>query len=68
MRFGTRNVESLYITGSVVSISKEVSNIRFVRFSGSAGGGTQPAREYTFLYGKWNENHELGFSENRMSS
>jgi hypothetical protein len=24
------------------------------------GGGTKPAGEYTFLYGKGNENHELG--------
>jgi hypothetical protein len=24
------------------------------------GGGTEPAREYTCLYGKGNENHELG--------
>jgi hypothetical protein len=24
------------------------------------GGGTEPAREYTFFYEKWNENHELG--------
>jgi hypothetical protein len=31
-----------------------------VRFSGSAGGGTEPAGEYTFFYGKVNENHELG--------
>jgi hypothetical protein len=23
-------------------------------------GGTEPAGEYTFLYGKGNENHELG--------
>jgi hypothetical protein len=23
------------------------------------GGGTEPARQYTFFYGKWNENHEL---------
>jgi hypothetical protein len=24
------------------------------------GGGTKPAGEYTFFYGKWNENYELG--------
>jgi hypothetical protein len=24
------------------------------------GGGTKPAGEYTFCYGKRNENHELG--------
>jgi hypothetical protein len=24
------------------------------------GGGTKPAGEYTFLYEKGNENHELG--------
>jgi hypothetical protein len=23
------------------------------------GGGTEPVREYTFFYGKRNENHEL---------
>jgi hypothetical protein len=24
------------------------------------GGGTKPTGEYTFFYGKGNENHELG--------
>jgi hypothetical protein len=24
------------------------------------GGGTEPTDEYTFIYGKGNENHELG--------
>jgi hypothetical protein len=24
------------------------------------GGGTKAADEYTYFYGKWNENHEIG--------
>jgi hypothetical protein len=32
----------------------EVQEVRWV------GGGTKPAGEYTFFYGKGNENHELG--------
>jgi hypothetical protein len=35
-----------------------------MRFGGSAGqmrgGGTEPEGDYTFFYGKGNENHELG--------
>jgi hypothetical protein len=27
---------------------------------GWEGGGTEPAGEYTFFYGKGNENHETG--------
>jgi hypothetical protein len=35
------------------------------------GGGTEPAGEYTFFYGKGNENHELGivfFAHKRIIS
>jgi hypothetical protein len=35
------------------------------------GGGTEPAGEYTFFYGKGNENHELGtgfFVHKRITS
>jgi hypothetical protein len=63
MRLGTWNVISLYRAGSLVTVSKELSKCRLdlvgvqVRW---AGGGTEPAEEHTFFYGKGNENHELG--------
>jgi exonuclease III len=64
MRFGTWNIRSLYRVGSLMTVSRELSRYRLdlvgvqeVRWEGS---GTLPAGEYTFLYGKGNENHELG--------
>jgi hypothetical protein len=63
IRFGTWNVRSLHRAGSLVAASKEISKyeielvgVQDVRWE---GGGTEPA-EYTFLYRKGNENHELG--------
>jgi hypothetical protein len=44
------NVKSSY-TGSLVTVSKEQV---------TWNGGTELAGEYTYLYGKGNENHELG--------
>jgi hypothetical protein len=64
MRFGTWNVRSLYRAGSLRTVAEEISKYKFdlvrvqkVRWT---GGGTEPAGEYTFFYGKRNENHELG--------
>jgi hypothetical protein len=63
MRLGTWNVRSLYRAGSLVTVSKKLSKYRLdlvgvqVRWE---GGGTEPAGEYTFFYGKGNNNHELG--------
>jgi exonuclease III len=64
MKLGTWNVRSLYWSGSLVTVSKKLSKYRMdlvgvqeVRWE---DGGTEPAVEYTFLYGKGNENHELG--------
>jgi exonuclease III len=64
MRFGTWNVRSLYRAGSLMTVLKELSRYRLdlvgaqeVRWEGN---GTLPAAEYTFFYGKGNENHELG--------
>jgi hypothetical protein len=49
-----------------MTVSRELSQLKLdlvgvqeVRWE---GGGTKPAREYTFFYGKGNENNELGTS------
>jgi hypothetical protein len=62
--FGTWNIRSLYRVGSLMTVSRELSRYRLelvgvqeVRWEGS---DTAPAGEYTFFYGKENENHELG--------
>jgi hypothetical protein len=64
MRFGTWNVRRIYIAGSLRAEKKEISKYKLdlmgvleVRWD---RGGTEPAGEYTFFYGKGNENHELG--------
>jgi hypothetical protein len=64
MRFRLRNVRSLYRTGSLVTVSRELAKYKLdlvgvqeVRWE---GGGTETAGEHTFFYGKGNENHELG--------
>jgi exonuclease III len=64
LRLGTWNVRSLYRAGSLVTVSKELSKYRLnlvgvqeVRWE---GGGTERAGEYTFFYGKGNQNHERG--------
>jgi exonuclease III len=64
MRFGTWNVRSMYRAGSLRAVAEEISKYKLdfvgvqeVRWS---GGGTEPTGDYTFSYGKGNENHELG--------
>jgi hypothetical protein len=58
------NVRSLYRADSLMTVSRELARYKLdlvgvqeVRWE---DGGTKPAREYTFFYGKENENHELG--------
>jgi hypothetical protein len=41
-------------------VSKYKSDLLGVQQVRWGGGGTEPAGEYTFFYGKGNENHELG--------
>jgi hypothetical protein len=56
MRFGTWNFRSMYRAGSLRAIAEEISKyyldlvgVQKVRWD---GGGTEPAGEYTFFYGK----------------
>jgi hypothetical protein len=65
MRFGMWNVRSMYGECLLRAVGEEISKYKLdlvgvqeVRWD---GGGTEPACEYTFFYGKGNENHELGF-------
>jgi hypothetical protein len=63
MKFGTLNTRSLYRAGSLKTVSRELARYKLdlvgvqVRWE---GGGTEPAGEYTFFYGKGNEDHKLG--------
>jgi hypothetical protein len=58
------DVRSLHRVGSLKTVLRELvrykldlAEVQEVRWE---GGGTEPAGEYTFFYGKGNENHELG--------
>jgi exonuclease III len=62
MRFGTWNV-SMYRAVLPRAVAEEISKqkldlvgVQEVRWD---RGGTEPAGEYTFFYGKGTENHEL---------
>jgi exonuclease III len=63
MKFGTWNVRSMYRAGSPRAVAEEISKYKFdlvgVQEVRWGGGGSEPAGEYTFFYGKGNENHEL---------
>jgi len=64
MRFGRWNVRSLYRTGSLKSIVRKLVKYNFclvaVQEVRWVEGGSQPADNYTFLYGNGNANHHLG--------
>jgi hypothetical protein len=56
VRFGTWNVKSLYRAGSLRTVAEEISKYKLdlvgVKEARWGGGGTKPAGEYTFFYGK----------------
>jgi exonuclease III len=64
MRFGTWNVRSLYRSGSLKTVARELGkykldlvDVQEVRWD---KGGTEWSEDYTFFYGAGNENHQLG--------
>ena len=64
MRFGTWNVRSLYRSGSLATVVRELASyilnlvkVQEVRWD---KGDTVTAGNYIFFYRKGNENHQLG--------
>jgi exonuclease III len=64
LRFGTRNVRSLYRIGSLKTLAREfrtckldLVGIQEVRWENS---GTERAEDYAFFYGQGNGDHQLG--------
>jgi exonuclease III len=64
MTFGTWNVRSLYRSGSLKTVVRELGkykldlvDVQEVRWD---KGVTEWAEDYTFFYGAGNEDHELG--------
>jgi hypothetical protein len=66
MRFRLWNVRNLYGADSLMTVSRELARYKLdlveVQEVRLDRGGTEPAGEYTFIYAKGNENHELGTS------
>jgi hypothetical protein len=56
MRFGMWNVRSPYWAGSLMTVAKEIAKCKLdlvgVQEGSSDRGGTEPAGQYTFFYGK----------------
>jgi exonuclease III len=64
MRFSTWNVRSLYRSGSLKTVAREIGKYKLdlvgvqeVRWD---KGGTERAEDYTFIYGAGNGDHKLG--------
>jgi exonuclease III len=64
VRFGTWNVRNLYRAGSLKTVARELGKykrdlvgVQEVRWEKES---TERAEDYTFFYGKGNEDHNLG--------
>ena len=75
MRFGTWNVKSLYRAGSLTAAAKELARYQLdlvgVQEVRCDKGDTVRTGDFTFFYGKGNENHQYGtgfFVQHRIIS
>jgi hypothetical protein len=54
----------MYRAGALTVVGEEISKYKLdvvgLQEVGWDGGGTEPAGQYTFFYGRGNQNHELG--------
>jgi len=64
MRSGTWKVSSLYRTGSLTAVARELARYKLdlvgMQEVSWDQGDTVRARSYNFFYGKGNKNHQLG--------
>jgi hypothetical protein len=64
MRFGTLNVRSLYRSGSLKTVARELGKFKLVLVGVQEvrwdKGGTERAEDCTFFYGAGNEYYQLG--------
>jgi hypothetical protein len=62
MRFGMWNVRSVYRAGSLKTVARELGKYKLVGVQEVRWEkeGTERAEDYTFFYGKRNEDHQLG--------
>jgi exonuclease III len=64
MSFGTWNVRSLYRAGSLITVARDLGKYKLdlvrVQEDRWEKEGTERAEDYTFLYGKGNEDQQLG--------
>jgi hypothetical protein len=59
MRFGMWNIRSLFRAGSIMTVLRELSRYK-LDLVGVQVNNTKPSGEYTLLYGRGIENHDLG--------
>jgi len=70
LRFGTWNVRSLHRSGSLTATARELARYKLVLVGVQEvrcdKGGNVTAGDYIFFYGKGNENHIPGNSEQKL--